>query len=381
MKNLFSSILALTMGATASVAQIPGMMSMPSAQPLEGTTLGANETIAYDGIALGNRVKLRGYVDFIYGYGDLNSDILDVGDDSRFSTAGDIDFLVDFSPVTGEVHLAATTDDITLEQAFARYSFNQDFNLSFGRQLTNLGYEADEAPGLYATSYGYFADVVKNHPAMIPLLADVANAYNTEMGFLPGDPRIETAESILPALRRNYVDGLRANFNNGQFGLSLGIHDGYWQSDDFNDNIAIDLAASLMIVPGLEARLGYAHQDMDDSDIGQFNTWIAYNPGDLTMAFEFDYFDFDNDADLWDIMFLGNYQFTDFFGLTLRYSHEDGDDVLLGSDYETDRITLALLFSITESFGLNFEYSHTEIEIEGVDGDADEIYLEGLYTF
>jgi hypothetical protein len=80
-------------------------------------------------------------------------------------------------------------------------------------------------------------------------------------------------------------------------------------------------------------------------------------------------------------MFLGNYQFTDFFGLTLRYSHEDGDDVLLGSDYETDRITLALLFSITESFGLNFEYSHTEIEIEGVDGDADEIYLEGLYTF
>ena len=67
MKNLFSSILALAMGVTASVAQIPGMMSMSSVQPLEGTSLGANETIAYDGIALGNRVKLRGYVDFIYG--------------------------------------------------------------------------------------------------------------------------------------------------------------------------------------------------------------------------------------------------------------------------------------------------------------------------
>ena len=58
MKYILSSILALAMSVTASVAQIPGMMSMPSAQPLEGTSLGANETISYDGIALGNRVKL-----------------------------------------------------------------------------------------------------------------------------------------------------------------------------------------------------------------------------------------------------------------------------------------------------------------------------------
>ena len=70
MKYLLTSLLALAMVAPNAFAQIPGMMSMPSAQPLEGTTLGANETIAYDGIALGNRVKLRGYVDFIYNYKD-----------------------------------------------------------------------------------------------------------------------------------------------------------------------------------------------------------------------------------------------------------------------------------------------------------------------
>ena len=176
------------MGVTASVAQIPGMMSMPSAQPLEGTSLGANETSSYNGIALGNRVKLRGYVDFIYNYTDTGSN-----DDASFSTAGDVDFLVDFSPVTAEVHLAyanGASQPVTLEQVFGRYSFNQDFNLSFGRQLTNLGYEADEAPGLYA----------------------VTNAYN----------------GLGVASRRNYVDGVRANFNNGQFGLSLGLHDDYF---------------------------------------------------------------------------------------------------------------------------------------------------------
>jgi hypothetical protein len=349
MKNLFSSILALTMGVTASVAQIPGMMSMPSAQPLEGTSLGANETVSYDGIALGNRVKLRGYVDFIYSHDDYGST-----DDTKFSTAGDVDFLVDFSPVTGEVHLAyasGASQPVTLEQVFGRYSFNQDFNLSFGRQLTNLGYEADEAPGLYAVTNAYKLDTLLLGPIDV-------NA------------------------RRNYVDGLRANFNNGQFGLSLGVHDGYWVNDDFNDNIAIDLAASVMIVPGLEARLGYAHQDhkprVGDENIDQFNAWLAYNPGDLTLAFEFDIYDIYGD-ELWDIMLLANYQFVDWFGATFRYTHEDLETIS-GAESEVDRFTLALLFSLSQNLFLNLEYSHSAID-SALSDDINEFRIEGLLTF
>ena len=226
MKYLLTSLLALAMVATNAFAQIPGMMSMPSAQPLEGTTLGANETIAYDGIALGNRVKLRGYVDFIYNYVDSGAT-----DDARFTTAGDIDFLFDFSPITGEVHLAysdGSANPVSLEQVFGRYSFNQDFNLSFGRQLTALGFDADEAPGLYAVSQAY----------------TLGRGKHGSQG--------------------NYADGIRANFNNGQFGFTVGLHDSYWAEDSdtaFNDHFAIDIAASVMIVPGLEARLGFAHED------------------------------------------------------------------------------------------------------------------------
>ena len=343
MKYLLSSLLALSMAVTTAVAQIPGMMSMPSAAPLEGTTLGANETVSYNGIALGNRVKLRGFVDFQYKYVDSGAT-----DDARFTTAGDVDFLFDFSPVTGEVHLAysdGSSDPVSLEQVFGRYSFNQDFNLSFGRQLTNLGYEADEAPGLYA----------------------VTNAY----------------DGLGVASRRNYVDGLRANFNNGQFGLSLGLHDDYFGKnasldDAFNSNIAIDIAASVMIVPGLEARLGFAHQDQehtDEDNIDQFNAWLAYNPGDLTLAFEFDYFDVFGDS-LWDIMFLANYQFVDWFGATFRYSHEDLE-TFLGAESDADRFTLALLFSLSQNLFLNVEFSHTELDSD----DKEEFYIEGLFTF
>ena len=351
MKTLFSSILALAMGVTASVAQIPGMMSMPSAQPLEGTSLGANETIAYDGIALGNRVKLRGYVDFIYGYNDPYESTND--DDARFTTAGDVDFLFDFSPVTGEAHLALNPnpepgeDEVTLEQAFGRYSFNQDFNISFGRQLTALGFDADEAPGLYAVTPAY------------------------------------TLGSGKHGSQGNYADGIRANFNNGQFGFTFGLHDSYWAEDNdtaFNDHFAIDIAASVMIVPGLEARLGYAHEDGEvtgpgDDNIDQFNAWLAYNPGDLTLALEFDIFDIYGD-ELWDIMFLANYQFVDWFGATFRYSHEDLEE-FGGAESNADRFTLALLFTLTDNLFLNFEFSHTELDSD----DVEEVYLEGLFTF
>ena len=72
--------------------------------------------------------------------------------------------------------------------------------------------------------------------------------------------------------------------------------------------------------------------------------------------------------DLWDLMFLANYQFVDWFGATFRYSHEDLDP-FVGFDSDADRFTLAFSFSYENLF-LNFEYSHTEID--SGDDDADE---------
>lgn len=344
MKLLLPSTILL-LGISLS-AQMPGMMSMQAATA-DGTSLGANHTLATEGIALGNRVKMTGYVDFIFGYDDKEGD-----ENENFSTASDIDFLFDLSPVTAEAHLAMAYDEngtssVGLEQVFGRYSFNNSFHLTFGRQLTSLGFEADEAPGLYA----------------------VSNAHHytfTKVKTLPGNPKYDH--------RRNYKDGVRLNFNNGQFGFIFGLYDGYWANEDFNDdNIAIDLAASVMIVPGLEAQLGYAREEVDalSNDISQFNAWISYNPNDLTLAMEYDNFDIAG-TDYWALMLLGNYQFVDWMGATLRYSHEDHNND------DADRITLALLFTITDNLFFNVEYSTTD-----VDGgnDYDEFYMEGLLTF
>ncbi|MBL65308.1 MAG: hypothetical protein CML14_03850, partial [Puniceicoccaceae bacterium] len=191
----------LFLGASA-FAQIPGMMTTQISSAPEGTALGSNGTLSASGIALGNRVKMRGYVDFIFSHHDVEGG----ANPTDFTTASDIDFLFDLSPVTAELHLNATNsnsisatttgtnpnfgntyttegtaDGVGIEQAFGRYSFNDNFSLTFGRQLTALGFESDEAPGLYSTSSAY-----------------------------------------TKGMHGQYVDGIRANFNNGQFGFVLG---------------------------------------------------------------------------------------------------------------------------------------------------------------
>ena len=335
MKKLFSLFISLAF-AGSSFAQMSGYSSSQS----DGTTLGANETLTADGIALGNAVKLRGYVDFRLGRHDHNNTAAD-----KTNVGADIDFLIDLSPVTSEVHLNVSEkafDDSNvsiLEQAFGRYSFNQDFHLTFGRQATVLGFEGDESTDLYTVTRAYSGDAATN----------------------PGI---------------NYVDGIRLNYNNGMFGLILGLHDEYGihtgLGDDLDDGIAIDIAASVMFFPGLEARLGFVNENgSGNDDAQQINGWLAWNPSALTLAVEFDTFNFANDQDAWDMMLLANYQFSDFFGATIRYSHMDFESL------ESDRITLAFLFSVTENFDVNLEYSHTSNDSE----DANEFYLQGLLSY
>ena len=113
MKLITLLLSALVLG-TSAFAQIPGMMSTQISSNPEGTALGANETLTASGIALGNRVKMRGYIDFYYSYADASIPsswgLGSVADDKRFSTNSDVDFLFDFSQSTAEAHINLTAD-------------------------------------------------------------------------------------------------------------------------------------------------------------------------------------------------------------------------------------------------------------------------------
>ena len=446
MKTLNALTACILIGASLVTAQTSRMMMPTVSSPSiadGGTELGANNTLTASGIALNNRVKMRGFVDFRYDYTDLDN----LGDDdARFRTAADVDFLFDFSPVTGEVHLEASQDGVGLEQAFFRYNFNQDFSLTAGRQLTVLGFEKDESPNMYQTSYAYLTDVsadVQGGSAALESfvgLADLktvgsktikpfatliggavpASHVNTH-AYVNNNPVSEFGALSLPSFRRNYVDGVRLNFNNGQFGFIAGLHNGYFtNSDNLNDgNIGLDIAASVMIIPGLEFRLGFGYENNDDydnavsgynawstglksslisdghtadankirifplaDDISQLNFLLSYQTGGLTLAFEWDMWDV-YVIDMWNIMLLANYQFNDVFGLTFRYSHEDFEaNVPGGGEGSSNRFTIGPMFSVTDNLTVGIEYSHAELDSTNTgDTSVDELYAETIFSF
>jgi hypothetical protein len=450
--KLSNALLVLSVATSSLVYAQTSRMMMPSvsspAVSGEGTELGANTTLSSSGIALGNRVKMRGFVDFRYDYTDL--DDLATDDDARFRTTADIDFLFDFSPVTGEVHIAASKDSVGLEQAFLRYNFNQDFSLTAGRQLTVLGFEKDESPNMYQTSYAYLTDVsadvanggdaLKKFIGLDKFESTASTAYNSvKRSAAYADAAVKlTVDSVahpsdpnsvvnglnpmlnIPTFRRNYVDGVRLNFNNGQFGFVAGLHNGYFtDSDHLNDgNVGLDIAASVMIIPGLEFRLGFGYENNDqyDNSISGYNAWakqlntdlsnvgapatsmlpiysdaddisqlnflLSYQTGGLTLAFEWDVWNV-YVIDMWNIMFLANYQFNDVFGLTFRYSHEDFEaDVPGGGEGSSNRFTIGPMFSITNNLTVGIEYSHAELDSDNTgDTSVDELYAETIFSF
>jgi len=86
---------------------------------------------------------------------------------------------------------------------------------------------------------------------------------------------------------------------------------------------------------------------------------------------------------MWNIMLMGNYQFNNVFGLTLRYSHEDFEVDGLRANGDTDRFTLSPSFSITDNFTILLEYSHISLDSTGLGGgyDANEVYAETIFNF
>jgi len=70
MKHKITALITMLFFGAILSAQMPGGMTMQQASGPQGTTLGANTTSGAAGIALGNRVVMRGYVDFVFGYHD-----------------------------------------------------------------------------------------------------------------------------------------------------------------------------------------------------------------------------------------------------------------------------------------------------------------------
>ena len=348
MKTPVFACAGLILFVSGALAQIQPPVAMPIAAPplvqgSDATSLGA--PAPQEGADIANRVKLRGYVDFVYENENKHA-----ADTNGFdSSSVDLDFLFDFSPVTAEVHTQTDIDDgLGLEQAFVDYAVNPNFGISFGRQLQLLGFESDEATGLYQTSHAY-----------------------------------QHADSNGSGLQRGYNDGIRLNFNAGKFGMAFGLHNGLDGSLK-DGGLGLDVQAAYVIMPGLEARIGYSQKEPSGvgEKLDQLNFWVLYQTGSFTGAVEFN--DIDNQgADGWSYMVMGNYQFNSSFGFTVRYSQEDYSGP---TGLDSYKVSLCPTLTLSDNWSLALEYSFGELDhyvplAPKTPDDIETLTIESIFSF
>ena len=165
-------------------------------------------------------------------------------------------------------------------------------------------------------------------------------------------------------------------------GLEFRLGFGYENNDAYNTSISGYNAWTAGIVDNLVADADTANANLvrskmlpESDDISQFNFLLSYQTGGLTLAFEWDLWNV-YVIDMWNLMFLANYQFNDVFGLTFRYSHEDFEaDVPNGGEGSSNRFTIGPMFTVTDNLTVGIEYSHAELDSTNTgDTSVDELY-------
>ena len=109
----YITLVTISILTTSLFGQMPNAASMQSSAP-EGTSLGANNTLTANGIALGNRVKMRGFVDFR----STTPISMILERRQALPHCFRLGFPFRFLPVTGEVHVAASSDGVGLNRLF-----------------------------------------------------------------------------------------------------------------------------------------------------------------------------------------------------------------------------------------------------------------------
>jgi hypothetical protein len=295
-------------------------------------------------IAIGENLTISGFVDASYVSEDNSSAGTD--HDEIAVDEVEIDFKFSYDNLSAEVHLQSTdalmgSDLIEVEQAFISTGIGS-ITVSAGRMLNLLGFESDEATGLYQAS----------------------NAYES---------------NTLDDATRSYNEGIRGSYSQGDFAISASITDdlqGTTVGLGDADEVALDVLLSYNGIENLAIALGYS--DEGDGDEEVVNLYATYLFGQFTIAGE--YIDVDNTATAGDqdqYLILLNYTINDDLSVTGRYSEIDSNT----KTENLEKSTVALNYSISDNLTTVIEYSSADVGAGATKASEDLLELQGIFTF
>ena len=241
--------------------------------------------------------------------------------------------------IRADVNAMGPTAPVELEQAYIAYEVGEGLSLTVGKFLSCTGFEAAEPTGMYQ--------------------------YSASATLVYG----------------GYQNGIAASYATDKFGVYGAVVSSVWDGSEKDLDSDFGIEAQLILTPieGVTAKAAFAIEDEQNL----INVWGLYENGPLSVAAEVNLIsDWVNDDGSFDsglgYLAMVNYGLSDKIGVTARYSAIALTPAGGGKDDETNEITIAPSYAISDNWGLIAEAKLLTV------GDADavaQIGLESLITF
>ena len=277
-------------------------------------------------------VELSGFIDMSF----LSND----GDKTLSLDQLEVDFSSDLGEgISVRADMNALSENVALEQAYIAYETGSGVDLTLGKFLSCTGFEAAEPTGMY--QYSHSATLVYG----------------------------------------GYQHGISASYGKEKFALYGALVSSVWDGNEkeLDDDFGLEAQLTLTPAAGVTAKAALAMED----EQRLINVWALYEKGPLSLAAEVNVLsDWTKDDAKYDsglgYLAMANYALNDKIAITARYSAialtPPGD----GKDKETNEITLAPSYALSDNWALVAEVKML------TEGEADAvpiIGLESLLTF
>jgi len=296
-------------------------------------------------IELTPNLKVSGFVDMSAYIADMSP-----GDSENGMNLDqvEIDFVIPFDKVTGNIDLEwRNGGDVTVEQAYINYKFDEQSSFTAGRFLSYMGYEGDEPYKLFQYSYAY----------------DFGLPY------------------------AGYNDGVKYDYtaDTFTFGAAL-LSANYGRDSRVSDEFGIETKATFTPAEGWTIFAGYSYDSKENTEnISYYNLWVQYQKDKLTLAAELGKLEDEDSAFMPSHLFwlvMANYALSDTAAITGRLSAQDIDD----DGGSNMKFTVSPSYKITSNLLAVFEFSYTDYN-DVVIGEGEELSsstffaAELLFTF
>jgi hypothetical protein len=301
-------------------------------------------------VKINNNISINGFIDGSYVTTDNDNTNRD--DSNLQLDEVELNILVNAGNVSGELHidtedelLGTGVDDndthLSIEQVHFSYAFGNGASLQVGRFGSELGLEREDPAGLYTYS----------------------RAYNNEFDLGNVDSYLQ--------------EGARLAYSTGAFAGSVALYNAIGDIEDDNgskNDLDYEVALSYTGFDNLTIGAGIQTvRPTDGNNTEVYTLNLAYTLDKLLLAAEYTNIETGND-DRSGYLVLADYDVNEKLGLAVRYSQWETDD----TGAESEKLTFAPNYAITESLGAIIEFSAEE----EADGDEiDSFAVELTYTF